>query len=287
MRIVGIIVGFAVALVGLPFLLMGLGIVAVVGDLSGFAVPLRGFEPPPQAVAIVSPEIGGDNRDLPSAVREASVTVRVVPGPDTGPLFIGLAPGPALRPYLRRAPVAVLRIRDTSTGESTDPELLAEGPPDPQVLIRDQELQVDLPIVNPNAVATQLPPPTDQGFWTRTIVTDGTEPFTVSLGDFQGGGERVVLMRADGKPGIAASAELRFRVPILQTIGWWILGIALLVVLAGLALAIGLLIRGSRGDGPAAPGATTAPDATRPAVDTTPADAAPRPAVDTTPPDTA
>lgn len=280
MRVVGIVIGFAVALLGLPFLLIGLGIVGYVGDLSGLGVPLRGFAPPPQAVAIVSPEIGGDTSDLPSQVRDASVAVRIIPGPNTGPLFIGLAPSSALRPYLRRAPTAVVRIRETSTGQSTDPQLAGDGPPDPQVLIRDQELEVDLEIVNPLARAKRVRPPASQDFWTRTVETDGSEPFTVTLDDLQGASQRVVVMRADGRAGLTASAELRFRLPILKTIGWWVLGISLLVVLGGLALAIGLLIRGDRGGS----GSTGSPDAGASMASATPPA---RPAVDTTPSDTA
>lgn len=275
MRAIGIIVGFLVALFGLPFLLIGLGIVGYVGDLSRFDVPLRGFEPPPRAAAVVSPEIGGDTADLPAQVREASVSVRIAPGPGSGPLFIGLAPASALRPYLRRAPVAAIRVRDGSTGAATDAQPVADGPPDPQVLIQDQELQVDLQLVNPRARAKRLPPPGRQDFWTRAIETDGSEPFTVTVNDLQGEGGRIVIMRADGRAGITATADLRFRLPILKTIGWWVLGVSLLVVGGGLALAIGLIARGGRRGGPTAPppAAAGADGAPRPAVDTAPLDA--------------
>ena len=90
-------------------------------------------------------------------------------------------------------------------------------------------------------------------------------------------------MRADGKPGIAADASLRFRIPLLMTIGWvsLITGLVTIAIGAGLILLIAL-----RKQKPAAAAPIVATDTTTPAAEapspagTTPA-AEPRPAVDT------
>ena len=86
----------SVILIALPPVLIGIGAIAVG---SGFDVPLEGMTAPPKAVAIVSPEFTLKSADLPSQVRDASVTLRVTPTDGSAPLFIGLAASEDVKRY--------------------------------------------------------------------------------------------------------------------------------------------------------------------------------------------
>ena len=69
---------------------------------------------------------------------------------------------------------------------------------------------------------------------------------------------RVVVLRDDGRPGLAVDASMRFSVPFLSTVGWWALGIGSALGLLGLGLIIWMIVLLSRSKRPPAATSTTA-----------------------------
>ena len=282
MRVFGIIVGALIALCGIAPVLAGVGIVGYLKDGTGLEIPIKGFEAPKRAVAIVSPTFSLDTSDLPSEVSDSAILLTITPPPGEGPLFIGLGPATAVNRYLRRASIA--RVEQTDEGASADGSATAPSPQD--------ALQGGVPVrlVLDPGPRTSVPPPATRKFWTRTVTNDSGE-ITLTAADLQGTDLRVVVMRADGKPGIAADASLRFRIPILVTIGWVSLITGLVTIAIGVGLILLIVLRKQKppvvttddttpdadAPAPAAPAAAT-PAVAEPA--TTPA-AEPRPAVDT------
>ncbi|MBJ7334212.1 MAG: hypothetical protein JHD05_06295 [Thermoleophilia bacterium] len=282
MRVFGIIVGALIALCGIAPVLAGVGIVGYLKDGTGLEIPIKGFEAPKRAVAIVSPTFSLDTSDLPSEVSDSAILLTITPPPGEGPLFIGLGPATAVNRYLRRASIA--RVEQTDEGASADGSATAPSPQD--------ALQEGVPVrlVLDPGPRTSVPPPATRKFWTRTVTNDSGE-ITLTAADLQGTDLRVVVMRADGKPGIAADASLRFRIPILVTIGWVSLITGLVTIAIGVGLILLIVLRKQKppvvttddttpdadAPVPAAPAAAT-PAVAEPA--TTPA-AEPRPAVDT------
>ena len=203
MRVVGYIVGILLILIALPPVLIGIGAIAVG---SGFDVPLEGMTAPPKAVAIVSPEFTLKSADLPSQVRDASVTLRVTPTDGSAPLFIGLAASEDVKRYLRNAPVAHPELQKDATGK--------DQPPDPQSVVLGDGIAVDL-VVEPGK-RKKVAPPAEKDFWIRQADTS-TGAITVSIPDLDGKDVRLVIVRTDGKAEIAADAVATVNVPLLNT----------------------------------------------------------------------
>lgn len=280
-RIFGIIVGVLIALTGLPLLLGGIGLVAWVGDGSGIKIPLKGFTAPPSAVAIILPAFSIKATDLPSQIRDASLILSITPTAGDGPLFLGIAPATKINRYLRNASTARLETSGTQTNGENQP-------PDPQQALTDG---VDVKLVLVPGKRKLVPAPTAMQFWTRSVLVDDSGEITLTPDDLSGKNARAVVMRADGKPGIAADATAHFRVPLLTTIGWYLLLIGFVVMALGIGLILLILRRKPKHpDGTAPADTTLAPppiDPKAPAVDTaSPAADASQPAVNTAgPPD--
>ncbi len=254
-RIFGIIVGVLIALTGLPILLGGIGLVAWVGDGSGIEIPLKGFTAPPSAVAIVSPEFSINTNDLPSQVRDAAVILRIIPTAGDGPLFLGIAPATKINRYLRNASTARLETSGTQTNGENQP-------PDPQQALTDG---VDVKLVLVPGKRKLVPAPTAMQFWTRSVLVDDAGEITLTPDDLSGKNARAVVMRADGKPGIAASATAYFRVPFLTTIGWYLLLIGFVVMGLGIGLILLIVLRKPKQPDDTTPGD---PILTRPPIST-------------------
>jgi len=275
-RVFGIIVGALIALFGITPVLVGAGIVGYVKDGTGIEIPIKGFEAPKRAVAIVSPTFSFKASDLPSEVSDSAILLTITPPPGEGPLFIGLGTATAVNRYLRRASIA--HVEQTDQGANADGSATAPNPQD--------ALQNGVPVrlVLDPGPRTSVPPPATRKFWTRTVTNDSGE-ITLTAADLQGTDLRIVVMRADGKPGIAADAALRFRIPILVTIGWVSLIVGLVAVAIGVGLILLIVLRkkkppaappivATNGEAPAVPTPAAAESAATPAAE-------PRPAVDT------
>lgn len=96
-------------------------------------------------------------------------------------------------------------------------------------------------------------PPGRETFWAASARGAGEQTLDWDIRDGQWS---VVVMNADGSPGVDVDLDAGAKVPWLEEIGWTVLGIGLLVG-AGAAL---LLVAGFRG--PRRPSATPAPAAT-------------------------
>ncbi|MGI9116893.1 MAG: hypothetical protein ACR2JV_04570 [Gaiellales bacterium] len=265
MRIVGIIIGALIVLVSLPFVFMGIGMVAWLGDGSGLDIPLKGLNAPPKVVAIVSPEFSVKAQDIPSQLRDASATLHVTPQAGTAPLFIGLAPSQDVKRYLKGATIAHPEVKQTSGTGSASGSSDGGGAPDPQAIAMGDGAELQL-TVDPGR-RRKVAPPKTRAFWIRTA-DSASGDITVSLADLEGRNVRVVVMRADGKPGIAVDATLHFHAPILRTAGFIVLLIGLVILAIGAGLIVLLARRGRR----------------TPAAAAAPPDAGDAPAVDTAPP---
>ena len=270
MRVFGIIVGALIALCGITPVLVGVGFIGYVKDGAGIEIPIKGFEAPKRAVAIVSPTFSFKASDLPSEVSDSAMLLTITPPPGEGPLFIGLGPATAVNRYLRRASIA--HVEQTDQGANADGSATAPNPQD--------ALQNGVPvrlILDPGP-RTHVPPPATRKFWTRTVSNDSGE-ITLTAADLHGTDLRIVVMRADGKPGIAADASLRFRIPLLITIGWVSLIVGLVTIAIGVGLILLIVLRKKKP--PVVTTDATTPDADAPAPAATTPAAEPRPAVDT------
>mgnify|MGYP006278758537 CR=1 FL=1 len=249
MRIVGYIVGAFLVVIALPFVLIGIGAIIVGG---GFDVPLKGMTAPPKVVAVVSPEFSVKSADLPSQVRDASVTLKVTPTTGGAPLFVGLAKSADVKRYLRNTTIAHPDLPKDANGNGT--------PPDPQTVIAGDGISMNLTI-EPGK-RKRVAPPETKAFWIRQADTaSGAIP--LSIADLDGKDVRVVVMRADGKPGMAFDATATIHVPVVRPIGFAVLAGGIIVIVLGAGLIV-LLATRKRKAPPAVPPA--APDA--PAVDT-------------------
>lgn len=274
MKVVGIIIGGLIALVALPFLAIGIGIVGWIGDGSGLDIPLNGMDAPKRVVAIVSPEFSVKAEDIPSQVRDASVTFHVTPKPGGAPIFIGLAPAKDVKRYLRNVTIAHLETADSGSGGSPQP-------PDPQAIAAGDGTQVRL--VEEPGKRTHVAPPARKTFWIRQA-DSATGDITLTLADLEGKDVRVVVMRTDGRPGMAVNASLKLHAPILKRVGWWALGIGLIIGLLGVGLIIWMIVLMGRPKKlPVAPAATAPPTSADP-VSAPPAEASAPPASPATPP---
>jgi hypothetical protein len=276
MKIVGIIIGGLIALFALPFLAIGIGIVGWVGDGTGIDIPIKGLDAPPKVVAIVSPAFDLDTTDLPSQVTDASVTFDVTPAPGGAPLFVGLAASQDVERYLRNVTTAQV--------ESTPQDGAADGTaqaPAAEDVVSGNGTAVQL-VVEPGA-RTRVAPPATRRFWIRQADT-ATGALTVSLADLDGRDVRVVVLRDDGRPGLAVDASMRFSVPFLSTVGWWALGIGVAIGLVGIGLIIWMIVLLSRPTRPpAATSTAAAPPSESTAAEGRTEAVEPLPAVDTTP----
>ncbi len=274
MKIVGIVFGGLLTLIALPFLAIGIGIVGWLGDGSGLEIPLNGLNAPKKVVAIVSPEFSIKANDIPSQVADATVTFRVTPKPGGAPVFVGLAAAKDVDRYLRNVTIAHLEPAGTSADGSPQA-------PDPQGIAAGDGTEVRL-VVEPGR-RKRVAAPATKDFWVRQADST-TGDITLSVADLEGKDVRVVVMRTDGRPGMAVDASLKFRAPILKTIGWWTLGIGLVIGLLGVGLIIWMIVLLGRPKKlPVAPAATGAPTAADTASAPPAAPATPPAAVDTAP----
>ncbi len=77
--------------------------------------------------------------------------------------------------------------------------------------------------------SSEAGPPADQPFWVASAA-DGRLDWKVRDGDY-----RIVLMNADGAPGVDARGRIGVEVPFLPGVGYGALGAGVLLLVAGLA----------------------------------------------------
>ena len=88
--------------------------------------------------------------------------------------------------------------------------------------------------------------PTVQGFWAASAHGSGTQTLTWKV---RSGGWSIVVMNADGSPGVNAGVSVGADVPVLTPLGWGLAGGGLLLAL----IAAGLVVVGVRAPSRPAP----------------------------------
>lgn len=252
--------GAGLVLVGLAVLALSVPALAVVGFDDTLATGTRHLASPTAAIASAEASLGDE--DLPDRKRTAEEQWRLqlrastADRDGTGELFLGIGPAEEVDAWLDEVAWDKVTVFSASGTDVRYDRVGAAGSGDP----------------------SDLPAPTDEDFWTVSEVGS-----SVALDwDYREGHYTIVLMNADGSPGVDADGSLRLEIPRLS------LFLAVLPV-AGLgAFLLGLLIllvmwRRSRRDRGEAPTAdvqagtdqpSTTPDPAAPAsAEPTPAEA--------------
>ena len=211
-RILGIVVGGLVLLVGLGLLLGGGGVLVaerVLADAEGF-VSLRSASISQDAYAVVAPaRIEG----APLFWWRHAVTLRLEVagrGAEGKPLFVGLAERVDVERYLNGVSYAEVR------------RLGVEGADRP----RQPRLQYE------TSTGTTIPPaPATQTFWLENAAGSRSQrlDWRIEPGDYC-----VVLMNDDGSRGVNAVVSLGIKAPVVLTIAAIVLGVGAALFLLGL-----------------------------------------------------
>lgn len=227
-HLVALVIGCLLLLPGLGLLLggAGLGITYAVGrDTAGYlSGSLPSLRSPTAAITAedVAVQTGPDVPNWVFDRLDVEVRLTATPATDGRAVFIGIGDASRVATYLSGvAHDEIVDITDPfSRGERA--AVLRTSPGD-----------------------STAAPPSGQSFWAATADGTGTQALTWRVTD---GHWAVVLMNADGSPGVDVAASMGVRAGFLIPLALVMLGVGL--VLTGLAVA--LIIRGtgaSRGDG--------------------------------------
>jgi hypothetical protein len=231
-RILGIVIGSLVLLVGLGLLIGGGGVLVaerVLADADGF-VSLRSASINQDAYAVVAP---ARIEEAPWFWWRHAVTLRLEVagrGAEGKPIFVGLAERVDVERYLNG--VSYVEVR----------RLGVEGVDRP----RQPRLQYQ------TMTGMTIPPaPATQTFWLETAAGSRSQrlDWRIEPGDYC-----VVLMNADGSRSVNASVSLGIKAPVVLTIAAIVLGMGAALFLLGLVA----ILLSARGAGRSAPGASSA-----------------------------
>jgi hypothetical protein len=208
-RIVALVFGCIIGILGLGVLIAGIvGAVAygVARDDDGF------FRTDQLHLATSTAAITSDNLDLGSAPGDldwltkrgdfATVTLELRPTGAGGELFAGIGPTADVSAYL--SSVAHDRVEDYDDSRSTVSYQRQDGSATPA-------------------------PPGEQAFWTAQITSAEPEALTW---DVESGDWTVVVMNADGSPGIDADARVGIKID-------WLLPVSIGAIIVGFLLLVG------------------------------------------------
>jgi hypothetical protein len=206
-RVVAIVIGSILGLIGLGLLIVGIaGTVAygVARDDDGY------FRTDEIHLATTTPAITSDSLDLGGTPGDAdwltdrgdfaTVTISLQPAGSGGQLFAGIGPTADVERYLG----SVARDRVTDYDDSTVSYERHDG----------------------SATAT---PPGDETFWVAKVTTGEPGALTWNV---EGGDWTVVVMNADGSSGVDANARVGIKVD-------WLLPVAIVLMVIGLLLLVG------------------------------------------------
>lgn len=232
-RIVALVIGCLLVLPSLGVLLAGagLGIVAATQrDADGyFEVTLDPVRTSTVAIAAEDLSFAADpgSPDWVVDLFDADVRLRVDGVDSDAPIFVGIGRSADVDRYLSET--AHARVVELTSGA--------------RVVTRDEPGD------------DEIGPPTDEDFWEAQAV--GTDALQLDW-EARSGRWSVVLMNADGSPGVAADVDVGLRVGILTTLVVILLAIGVVFT----AIAVALIVIGAwrpRGSGdPGTPAATTA-----------------------------
>jgi len=213
-RIAAIVVGALLALGGTAVVAAGGGLLALFGS-DGTASSGRHSVSTPSAALVSSVADIRDTGDAADFLGDPRVRLSVhATGPTAG-LFVGIGPAAQVDRYLASAPI----------DEATDIDVV------PFKLTH-----------HPRPGSKRLASPASQRFWVAK--GNGRDAATLRW-KVRDGDYRVVVMNADGSPGINADGDVGVTIPHVPAMAWSLLGGGLLL-LAGGATAIVLGARGPR-----------------------------------------
>jgi hypothetical protein len=220
-RIAALVVGALLVVLSLP--LLGGGGTALWADRTqrdaGYATTdVHEFSTTGSALATVSTELGSAGVGwLYAPTLLGEVRIRVTPTEPDGPLFVGIGPSTDVDRYLAGVDHTVIT---EFWGDET--ESLEGGAP--------------------------ASPPGAQEFWVASATGSGAQTLTW---DSEDGSWSVVVMNADGQPGIAVGADLGARVQALPWIALGFLGAGVIFMAGGVLLILSAVRR--RGADPESP----------------------------------
>lgn len=203
-RVVLVALGAVGALLGLLLAAVGLVLLVLTGR-GGFG----GADGP---LATGSYALVSDAAGLRAGGPDVAVRVRVTPGEGRGPVFVGVGPAAAVDEFLA----------GSAYDELTD--------------VRLSPLEVTQV---PSGGAGAPGRPADRPVWTVSAAGAGEQTVDVTAGT---GGQKLVVMNADGSPGVAVTASLALRAAFLRTLALGLLGAGAVVAAVG----GGLLVIGVR-----------------------------------------
>ncbi len=212
-RITALVIGSLLVLLSLP--LLGGGGTALWADRTqrdaGFATTdVHEFSTSGAALATEPTHLGSPGLDwLYSPGLLGEVRIRTTPTSTGGPLFMGIGPSADVDRYLAGVNHTVIT---EFWGDKT--EAVEGGPP--------------------------ASAPGTQDFWVASATGSGPQTLTWDPAD---GSWSVVVMNADGHPGIAVGADLGARVPALPWIGLGFLAAGVIFMAGGALLIVGAIRR--------------------------------------------
>jgi hypothetical protein len=168
-------------------------------------------------------DVDVDGKDWIAGVEDLGDTRLTVAAAGGEPVFAGIGPKRDVDRYLRGVGHTVLKDIDSSPFSARHVERRGARAP---------------------------APPADQDFWAASITGSGQQTlhWTPDVGDWA-----VVVMNADGSPGVAADVSAGAEIAFLAPLGWSLAGAGALLLLAGALLIRGGLPRiGREAEAPAA-----------------------------------
>ena len=214
--------GAGLVLVGLAVLALSVPALAVVGFDDTLATGTRHLASPTAAIASAEASLGDE--DLPDRKRSAEerwslrIEAATADRDGTGELFVGIGPAEEVDAWLDEVAWDKVTVFSAS---GTDVRYDREGAPGSGSGSGDP---------------SELPVPADEDFWTVSDVGS-----SVALDwDYREGHYTIVLMNADGSPGVDADGSLRLEIPRLSLflavlpvagLGAFLLGALILLVL--------------------------------------------------------
>ena len=252
-RAVFVLAGAGLVLVGLAVLALSVPALAVVGLDDTLATGTHRFTSATAAIASAEASLGDE--DLPDRKRTAEeqwrlqIQAATADRDGTGELFLGIGPAEDVDAWLDEVAWDKVTVFSASGTDVRYDRVGAAGDP------------------------SELPAPTEQDFWTVSEV--GTD---VALDwDFREGHYTIVLMNADGSPGVDADGSLSLEIPRLSLFLAVLPVAGLGAVLVGLVILLVVWRRGRRGRqttaGASADAETTSDPVAEPATEPAPAEA--------------
>ncbi|EWT01983.1 membrane protein [Intrasporangium oryzae NRRL B-24470] len=227
-HVVALVIGCLIALPGIGMLIGGavLGAVYTFGrDDAGYFTTTQNFQTNTVAVTVEDVLVNIDPVSQRWVTDRLGIDarIRVTPTDPQKAIFIGIAPGQSVDAYLAGT-------------------------------AHDQVTRVvqGVPRYDRTVGGSTIAPPTDQTFWVAKDSGTGTREVTWQLAS---GRWALVLMNADGSPGVAASAQLSAHADFLLPLAWTLIGIGLLLtLLAALLITYAVRHREPGGPGGVGPG---------------------------------